>query len=590
MKKKFSIFLVIALLLNFGWAKAEVSQTTLDYLTNQTQNQWLTMALAANDQANPDLGYLADFEANSANDFAKTILALTAVGQNPYNYGGSDFVAGLENYYTAGQFGSADLLSDDFWAIMALRSAGAAVNDQMIVSSHNFILDNQNPDGGFSYAAGAESDSNDTAAAVLALLDAGLTAQSDVVIEALDYLEDVQNPDGGFPFVAGSESDSGSDAWVIIALNKAGLNPESWSQGGQTPLTHLQTLALEDGSYRWLIGDPSGSPLMTAYAAVALAGAYYPVGYYEAPAENAGSYRLRIEGAEETYCDTMVAAATALEIVENGAQICGYDYLIESTGFGPYLTAIGDDQAEGLNGWLYRVNYQSPAVGAADYQLAAGDEVLWYYGEWGIQPLRVSLSDDQIEPAAAVTVNVEYFNEGQWLPAENVSVHVGDSVQLSNNFGQVSLNPADVGVYEVYAVGENFIISERLNLLVAGNNAAVVNMIVNIDPNGAAPDGSISFSVETTELDFGSLGPGQNQVTPVSITNNGNGSMYLEAIVSGDDLFEDNTYVDDSLWEEYQTVFDGNESRDLSVLLSVPQNFAGSGIRQGSLTFWASSQ
>ena len=589
MKRKLTILLVVSLILNFGFVKAEVSQTTISYLTNQSQNQWITMGLAANNQNNLDLSYLDDFEANSANDYSKTILALTAVSENPYNYDGTDFVAGLENYYTNNQFGSTELLSDDFWAIMALRSAGYAENNQMIQASKTFILSNQNEDGGFSYAPGADSDSNDTAAAILALLDTGLSANSQAVQDALDYLQSIQNDDGGFPFVTGSESDSGSDSWVIIALNKAGISPNSWSVEGNTSLAHLQTLALEDGSYRWLVGDQSGSPLMTAYASVALSGNYYPINYYEEPVET-GTYHLRIEGSQETLCDALVEATTALDIIENGAVICGYDYIVDQYGDMFYVSSIAGEAGAGMAGWLYRVNYEDTNQAANAFELQEGDEVLYVYGEWGIQPLRLSLSANQIEPGESITVNAEYFNETAWLPAEDALVYIGESFELTNNLGQVTMQMDNVGAYEVYVEQDGFIRSERLNLLVADEAIAQVNMIVNIDPNGGIPDGSISFTVATDELDFGTIGPGQNQVTEVRIINNGNSSMYLETIISGDELFEDNTFVDEELWEDYQDVFSGNEARDVAVRLSIPANFAGSGIRQGSLTFWASSQ
>lgn len=589
MKKRFIIILITVLVLNFGVALAEVGQTTINYLLGQTQDQWITMGLAATGQSSLNLGYLSGFEANSANDYSKTILALVSAGQNPYAYNGIDFVSGLESYSQNNQIGSSSLVSDDFWGILALRSAGKESNYSIIQSSKDFILNNQNSDGGWGYAPGSGSDTNDTAAAIMALLDSGLTSASPEIQEAAAYLTAAQNSDGGFPFAPGSESDSGSDAWVIAALNKLGISPTTLSQGSNNPLTHLQLLVLEDGSYRWLIGDLEGNPLMTAYVAVALSGKYYPVDYYEAPVINPTAHHLRIEGASTTYCDADVEAVNALEIVEHGAAICGYTYVIEQTSFGPYLTAINNEAAEGTNGWLYRVNWLSPALGANNYPLEDNDEVLWYFGEWGILPIRISLSDNQIEPGGQTVATVEYYNETSWSPLSAATIYAGAITAQTNDAGQATLTMPSAGSFEVYAEKDNYIRSPKLSLLVSGEVLQTINMTVNIN-NAGTPQGSLSFVVETTDLNFGTANLGENISLPVSITNNGNSALYLEAIVGGDLFFKDYTYLNNVLWENYSDTFAAAETKSVNVALNVPASYGGGGLKQGSLTFWAASQ
>ena len=121
---------------------------------------------------------------------------------------------------------------------------------------------------------------------------------------------------------------------------------------------------------------------MTAFAVVALSGKSYPIGYYQAPKEPVeGLHHLRIEGTEATVCDTQVVGTTAMDLVVNAASACGYTYHLTQTSFGPYLSEVAGDQAAGLAGWLYFVNYLSPEIGAADYVLADSDEVLWSYSE-----------------------------------------------------------------------------------------------------------------------------------------------------------------------------------------------------------------
>jgi hypothetical protein len=91
-------------------------------------------------------------------------------------------------------------------------------------------------------------------------------------------------------------------------------------------------------------------------------------------------------------------------------------------------------------------------------------------------------------------------------------------------------------------------------------------------------------------LDFGTLNVGESVTRTVRITNNGNSSLYLEAIVGGDSFFRDNTYINETLWENYSDNYGAAQAKDVNVKLTIPTSFSGSGIRQGSLTFWAASQ
>jgi len=351
MKKAFVIFLNLAVILtSLSLAKAEVSQTTISYLRGQTQSQWITMALSAVGQNNLDIAYLNDVQLASANDYSKTILAVAAAGQNPYNFRNQNLVERLLGFQANNQIGDVNLLNDDFWAVIALRAAGEPINGAVIQNSKNVILNAQQENGGWSWAPNQEADTNDTAAAIMALLEAGQAADSSEIQRAVSYLRNAQNADGGLPFSSGGQSDGSSDGWVIAALNKLRIDPATWQRDNHNPVTHLESLMLENGSFRWLASDQAGNVSTTAFAAVALAGRYYPVAVYQQ--ENDNLYHLRIEGAASTICDAEVAGTTALNIVENGAQVCGYTYNIRQTDWGPYLERINNEQSAGMSGWL----------------------------------------------------------------------------------------------------------------------------------------------------------------------------------------------------------------------------------------------
>jgi hypothetical protein len=589
MKKRILKIATICLILTMTLSqnllvKAEVSQQTINYLLALPQDQWITMGLSAAGRTDFDLGYLASFNGASSNDFAKTVLALAAANQNPADHNGTDYVNSLRGYYQNNQFGSAELLSDDFWAIMAIRSAGNPISDDMVQASKNFILGHQNANGGFSYAPGADSDTNDTAAAIMALLDAGLEASESHIQSAINYLHTQQNQDGGFPYVSGSQSDSGSDAWVISAIYKLNDNPTSWTINQNNPLTHLQTLALNDGSFKWIATDTQGNPLMTVYAAVALAGKSYPVSYYQ-PGGSQPTHHLRIEGQNNTYCDTDVPANTALQIIENGASLCGYTFNIQQASFGRYLSAINNESASGNSGWMYRVNWLSPMVGADNYTLQPGDEVLWSYSQYGNQPLRITLGSHQIQPGGQATATVEYFNETDWLPANEATVHAGNQILTTNTAGQAVITFAQAGNYQAYAEKTNFIRSPKINITVGSGISQTVNLSVNVEGTGGSE--TLSFSVSPSDLSFGSLRPGQSALRNLTVTNNGTVSFHIEAAVNGDSLFQENTYLNSSLWQNYSDIYSVNQSKTVATDLRVPAGFAGRGQKQGSLIFWA---
>ncbi|MHB1260117.1 MAG: hypothetical protein ACYC2H_00230 [Thermoplasmatota archaeon] len=218
-----------------------------------------------------------------ATDWERVILALTAAGEDPRTFAGTDHVAALLGYWDGTQFGSPSALNDDFFAVLALRSAGFAADSPYVAGAANYILQHQNSDGGWSYAVGSPSDSDDTAAAVLALVAAGF-GDAPATSSATAYFATIQGIDGGFVahLVPGEvpASNTASDAWVIQALHALGEDPTSaeWTTAsGANPVTHLLSLQQADGSFAWTGTCVCGPAWMTAYALPALLGSPYPV-------------------------------------------------------------------------------------------------------------------------------------------------------------------------------------------------------------------------------------------------------------------------------------------------------------------------
>ena len=146
----------------------------------------------------------------SACDYARTILAVVAAGENPRHFvtptGTIDLVDGLiKNFYDGTKicdpkhdWAGGAALTDDWWGIMALISAGVRKDSGMIRNIASYILSYQNADGGWGWTETAGSDVDNTAAAIMGLIVAG-NPDPTAIQNALNYLHSQQTSNGGFP-------------------------------------------------------------------------------------------------------------------------------------------------------------------------------------------------------------------------------------------------------------------------------------------------------------------------------------------------------------------------------------------------------
>lgn len=564
----------------------------VSYLQGQAQDAWTTMALVASGQVNVPVDHLADVAGTSATDYAKTILALAAVGESPFTFGSIDYVAKLKTYHADSQMGDSGLLNDDFWSVLALASVGQ-VDITEAVDAKNFILANQNSDGGWGYAVGVDSDTNDTAAAIMALVEAGISTSDAVITNAVSYLATAQNDDGGFGYQPGSDSDSGSDSWVISALHKLGQQPTAWIAGNEdkNPIDHLESLQDVDGGFWWVAEGTSewNNKAMTPYAVVAMSAKTYPIGYFEEVQEqNSGDYHLIIQGSSETVCDTYISGITAMDLLKNASETCEYTYNITEESYGLYLRGINSDEAAGLVGWLYFVNNISAPVGAADYILEDNDEVLFYFGQWGWSPTKLSVSDDELDTGESLTMTAEYFDGSTWLPLESATIKGGDQYYVTNSSGQVTTVLPN-GYYNLYVEAENFVRSSKVEVNVGDGVSQNVGLTVEII-QGTVGGSSIALVVDVSQIDFGAMHPGETSSQNVTLSNGGTVNLNVSASVSGDNVFTSGTKINNTNPSQYSESLVSSQSKDAVVSLAIPSSYLGSGIRNGELIFWASSE
>jgi energy-coupling factor transport system substrate-specific component len=196
----------------------------------------------------------------------RTILAVRAAGVSARRFGGQDLVARLERDIR-GDGSVSDQVNWTSFAVLALRSAGVTPSSRMLA----WIMRQQNPDGGFSFAtAGAGSDVDDTGAALQALAHAPGAARARS--RAVGFIRRHQNRDGGMPSEPGAASNAQSTAWAVQGLVAVGIDPGSVHRNGSiSPLGYLQSLQGPDGHIHYSRTSDQTPVWVTAQALMALA-------------------------------------------------------------------------------------------------------------------------------------------------------------------------------------------------------------------------------------------------------------------------------------------------------------------------------
>ncbi len=548
----------------------------VSYLKDQSLDDWSAQALVAAGETVSDLSSFDDFQPQSATDVARRILTLVALQQDPAKfYPTLNLVKELQTtYYQQQQIGSADLLNDDIFGILALASV-RQTDSLVLQDAAVYLLNHQNDDGGWSWSTTGDSDTNDTAAAIMALLEVGLTTDSPAISKALAYLNSTQNSDGGWPYSPGGESDSASTAWVISTFTKAGISVPAEA------IDFLLSLQTVDGSFKWVASDASGSKLMTSFAVIALQQSYFPVKKLPLLGN-----LLRIEGSQQTYCHNYFQADTALSIVEIAAPVCNYTYEIEDTAYGPYLKRIGSDEAAGSEGWMYRVNWQMPPVGAADYQLKPTDQVLWYFGEWTVEPLRLLVNSQWLNQGDVLQVKVEVWSDDRqdFKPAAGVVIEGLDQTYTTDDQGRFSLTMDRSGTYTIWAEQPGKVRSNKVEVVVGNLLTDSVAWQVEI-VNQEVP--AVSFAVLTEQIDFGSLGRGEMASREIILQNNGQELLYVEAVVKGEPELISNFYLNGDSWYSYNQLLPAQQEDSVIAQLTIPPTYQSQGSKGGDIIFWA---
>jgi len=162
---------------------------------------------------------------------------------------------------------------------------------------------------------------------------------------------------------------------------------------------------------------------------------------------------------------------TALGALDEASQVGGFLYQTTDEWGSLFVTSIDAEEGEGMAGWMYRIDYISPSVGAADFILNDSSppapphqEVLWYYGEWDAIPLKIEV--DNVTPAAGdiFTVTVSQYDGDGWSPTEGATVYA-DTSYTTDEDGEVNITISNNATIDVYAEKDGYIRSNRVTII-----------------------------------------------------------------------------------------------------------------------------
>ena len=246
-------------------------------------SEWLVIALARSGRDVPDSYYDSVVKAvqsakgqlsdKKSTEYARTILALTAIGKDPADVGGYDLLAGLADMDDVTYQG----INGAIFALLALDSGkydvpaaaegGTQTTRDGLVA---YILAQQLSDGGWALS-GTSADPDVTAMALQALAPyrTGDETVDATVDKGVQLLSDMQLADGGYS--SWGTLNSESCAQVLIALAALGIDPVSDSRFVKNGLTVLDALLAYavSGGFRHTV-DGEADAIATEQALCAL--------------------------------------------------------------------------------------------------------------------------------------------------------------------------------------------------------------------------------------------------------------------------------------------------------------------------------
>ena len=200
-------------------------------------------------------------------EYARMVLALTALGEDPADFAGFNVLAPLSDTKKVLFQGT----SGAVWALLALDSNAYAADAARNVYL-KAIADGVGSDGGWALVPGDASDADLTAMALTALAPYAADGEVKKRIDGgLAFLSAAQNADGSFS--TSGHTTSESTAQVLVALCTLGISETDsrFVKNGMTVLEALLSFRHPDGGFRHEPDDAAANAMATEQAFYALA-------------------------------------------------------------------------------------------------------------------------------------------------------------------------------------------------------------------------------------------------------------------------------------------------------------------------------
>lgn len=255
----------------------EIEAASKQILNSGSISDWEAFALARAGQTVP-AGYLFGVEKlvkekkgdfRKITDYERIALAVKAMGGNPENIAGYNFI---EKIYNSDRMTSQGTNGPTF-ALLVLDSGNYTIAPQAKWTKDKlveWILQQQNKDGSFPLMKGEEGNVDITAMILAAL--SPYQARPEVkksAEQAIEWLSKMQLQNGGYKLFGDENSESVSQ--VIIGLSSFGINPKDkrFVKPGGDLLTNLLRFKNNDGGYAHVIGQATND-MATEQALMAL--------------------------------------------------------------------------------------------------------------------------------------------------------------------------------------------------------------------------------------------------------------------------------------------------------------------------------
>lgn len=359
-----------------------------------------------------------------ATDWARVIIALTAIGKDPRDVAGYNLVNKLADLSFATKQGvnsaTYSLIALDTWNF-ELPETATTTRDKLI---QNIISKEIKNGGGFAFS-GNVADPDMTGMVLQALAPYQSNPQVQAVIDrSIAKLAAIQTTNGGYISTAGSPETAESVAQVITALASLGIDVNKDERFNKI-IDNAMSFSTGDGGFKH-IHSLSANGMATVQMGYALA-AYnrllsgqttlYDMSDTKdnpskpddgddsdeeepSPPDNNGNpptvpsekeeigyatVSIRISSNEVPLRATatkLFAGETAFDVLRRVTEENGIALSYRQTEYGVYIDGIAglyEFDRGALSGWMYRVNGHFPSYSAANYVLSANDSVEWLY-------------------------------------------------------------------------------------------------------------------------------------------------------------------------------------------------------------------